>query len=160
MASIKVTITSPFKLPVELPMEFVLSRETSIADLKQLIHNRFPSDNAETLAPSLQRQRLIFRGRVLDENETFESILHSNKIPSASSILFHLVIRPLDTTENQKLSWTFFSLFGRSSQSLLLHLHPLLNCLQLALLLLLFNQLLFHMHPPFPLLPVFLNLFP
>lgn len=111
-AELKVKISSPSKLPIPLPIEFTVAHASSIRNLKQLIYDKFPP---EPSPPSVERQRLIFRGRILEDATSIEHILKESGMLSASTINFHLVIKPED--DPAKASKSGFSFFPSLSTS-------------------------------------------
>lgn len=96
--NLNIRITSPVKLPIPQPLEFKVERNTTVILLKEEIRERFPTSPA--LTPD--KQRIIFRGKILIDDCTLERILKDSNMETAETVHFHLSIPPTLYTQKKK----------------------------------------------------------
>lgn len=103
---ITIKIASPIELPIGKLVVLNLDSNKNISDLKLKIIEEY--DKVGQPAPIMDRQRLIFRGRILKDNDSIISVVGSSK-----NVHFHLVIKP--ESEQPAKSGGFFGFFQTST---------------------------------------------
>lgn len=91
MSVINIKVTCPTKLPIPQPMQFVLDKSDTILSLKEKITALFPANGP---VPSPQKQRLIFRGKILTDEKTINEILKDAEMESSETVHYHLALPP------------------------------------------------------------------
>lgn len=92
---VTIKVASPVKLSIGTLLEFQVPPEsTTVRELKGMILARFPE--GDDTGPAPDRQRLIFRGQVLEDQKSIATVLREGKSETARSVHFHLVVKPLE----------------------------------------------------------------
>jgi hypothetical protein len=89
---ITIKVASPVAIAIGKLSVYTVARDSTVLQLKTAITNRFPSSEP---GPTPDRQRLIFRGKLLENTKKISEVLKENSLQNASSIHFHLAIKPL-----------------------------------------------------------------
>ena len=112
---ITIKVASPVKLAIGTMSIFKVTPESTILDLKNLILAKFPTGEP---GPGPDRQRLIFRGQLLDDQKSISQVLKEGSSENAKSVHFHLAIKPLEDPFDRSRGRDFSSLFSSSNRSL------------------------------------------
>lgn len=106
--SITIKVASPVRLAIGKMAVFNVTLESTVLDLKNQILSRFPPNDP---GPAPDRQRLIFRGQLLEDSKTIATVLKEACSANATSVHFHLAIKPLELPKPARTN-DFSSIFG------------------------------------------------
>ena len=117
-SSITIKVASPVAIAIGKLSVYTVPRDSTVLELKTAITNRFPSSEP---GPAPDRQRLIFRGKLLENTKKISEVLKENSLQNASSIHFHLAIKPLvdaaAESGSSRLGGTFANRFFGSAST-------------------------------------------
>lgn len=100
MESTKVQIVFADKLEIDRKIYYELAKDDKVGDLKHQIIENYPKEHP---APSADRQLLIYRGRVLDDQITIKSVLGNDDMEGQQPgppAVFHLAVKPSRDNES------------------------------------------------------------
>ncbi len=113
-------VPSHFELRLQSPVPLDIDSnilnvnfDTTIRQIKETVRDRF---RCKQNAPSLDRQRIIYSGQQLEDEDTLKQVLKTDTLPNYV-ISFIVVIKPIDYKESPQAqqSTSFRSFFNRSN---------------------------------------------
>lgn len=105
---VTIKVASPVAIAIGKLSVYTVARNSTVLQLKIAITERFPDSEQ---GPTPDRQRLIFRGKILEDNKKISEVLKENDMQNASSVHFHLAIKPVVDSTTGSGSNQFGGLF-------------------------------------------------